>query len=190
MVKGANPNPNNVTYALRTVITRYSGIFDFDGLQHVMVQWLKARRFWFHESTYKHMPGTEFGREEEIYWVAQRNVDSYVQYNIEIYFHLFDINMAEVIHEGEKKKLTKARMEIWFSGKVVFDYQGHWDKSKFHRILRGIYNKYILIPEGILSSIYWDELYYRMLKLQDLTKDYLNMKTKGNEYRRYLRDNI
>ena len=180
----------NLEYGLRNLITRYTGLFDLEDLQRVMAQWLKARRFWFHENAYKHHPGDENGREQEIYWHCERNVDSYVQYQVDIYFHTFDMQKVEIVEKGKKKLVDKGRLEIWFKGKVVYDYQGHWDKSKFHRALRGMYHKYILVPEGIMSSIYWDECYYRVLKLRDLVKDYLNMKTKGYEYKRYLRDNI
>ena len=179
-----------VEWGLRTLHLRYKGILDIAEMQKIMVQWLKARRYWFQESTYKHQPGNEFGREEELHWVAERNVDSYVKYIIFIYTHIWDLEQVEVIQDGVKKNVSKARVEIWFQGKVIFDYQDHWGKTKFHVALRNFYNKYILAPEGIMANLYWDELYYRVYKLRDLVKDYLNLKTKGFEYRRYVADNI
>ena len=44
MVKGADPNPSSVTYGLRTVITRYSGIFDFERLQRIKEKKNKTKK--------------------------------------------------------------------------------------------------------------------------------------------------
>jgi hypothetical protein len=179
-----------VSWGLRTLQLRYKGVLDLNGLQRIMIQWLKARRYMFQENTHKHKPGNEFGKQEEIFWTAWRNVDSYVRYGIEIYWHIWDLEEVEVVENGKKKILSKGRFEIWFNGSVTFDYQMHWEKTKWQKHLRNFYHKYVLRPEGILASLYWDELYYRIYKLRDLMKDYMNLKTKGYEFRRYVGDNI
>lgn len=166
----------------------YSGIFDFDGLYLVIAQWFKARKYWFHESTYKFKPGSEWGNEVEIKFKGEKNVTDFYMFEIEVYFHVWDMADVEVIQNGVKKKLTKGRMEIVISGDVTFDYQNKFTKSKFYERLYKFYIKFI-VREKITDNVP-DVLYYRMYKLQNLIKEYLDMQAKGNEYAGYLGDSV
>ena len=114
----------------KKLILRYKGIFDFDGLYKLMVQWLKARRYWFHEDVYKVKPSLS-GIEFEIFWHGERKVTEYCQYRINVVFHMWDVTDVEVIQEGVKKTLMKCRMEIVFDAVIELDYQGKWEDTKF-----------------------------------------------------------
>tara|TARA_Y100000034_G_scaffold133517_1_gene199185 strand:+ start:325 stop:873 length:549 start_codon:yes stop_codon:yes gene_type:complete len=170
----------------RTHVIRYVGIFDFDGLYKAMVGWLKARRYWFHEDTYKHKPGGPFGRELEIKWKAEKNVTEFYMNTIGVFFHIWDLSDVEVIKDGKKKKLQKARMEIHIDSDLVLEYQDKWAKNKFTSALFDFYRKYVIKRE--IDSLWWDTTYYRMMKFQAFIKGYLNMHAKGNEYAGYLGD--
>ena len=181
----------SITIPLRKRIIRYTGVYDMHGLYNVMIEWLKARRYWVMESAYKHKPGSEFGRENEISIDAEQKMTEYVQSEIRIYFHLWDIQRVEVIERGRKKVLTKARMEIWFSGTLILDYNNHWEHSKFKKMLHDLYFRYVTGgPDGWMGSLYGDTLYYRIGKLHNLVKDFLNMEARGNEYKHYLGDEM
>ena len=69
----------------------YTGVFDFEGLYNVMIEWLKARRYWFHETTYKFKPGSGWGKESEIRWTAEKKVSDFWMYKIRILFHIWDM---------------------------------------------------------------------------------------------------
>ncbi len=176
------------TVPTKKLIVRYKGIFDMEGLYRVIVQWLKSKRYWFHESTYKHKVPTPHGAEEEIKFAAERKVDEYHLYNINMYFHLWHITEVEVIKDGKKKKLTKGQIEIQIKGELVLDYQGRFDKSPFFQALRGFYHKYLIKDK--LENVWYDTLYYRTLKLQALIKDYLDIEAKSHEYEGYMGDNV
>jgi hypothetical protein len=170
----------------RKMIVRYKGVLDLEGLYRVIVQWLKSRRFWFHETTYKHKVPSPFGAEEEITFNAERKCTEYYKDEIRIYTHIWDQQEVEVIKEGKKQKLIKAKVEIVISGTLTLDWQGMFDKSKFMQKIRTFMHAH-LIHEKI-ENIWYDELYYRTIKLQAVIKDYIDMQSKSHEYAGYLGD--
>lgn len=174
---------------VRTLVLRYSGILDVEDLFNFIRNWLKARRFWWEEKTYKHKPGTEFGRELEIYWSATRKLDAFHLQRLDFEFHLWNLQDVEVAKEGKKGIMQHARVEIWFKGAAIYDYQNRWGKTRFHKALRTFYLRYIMRPDHMMSPA-WDELLYRMYKILDLVKGRLNMQARGYEYKRYVGDNI
>ncbi|MCK4521843.1 MAG: hypothetical protein KAU20_04670 [Nanoarchaeota archaeon] len=157
------------------------GIFDMDGLYKVMQRWFYDNKYYFEETLYKHKPGTAAGKEEEIGWTGWRKVNDYVKFHIKVFFHIYDIKNIEVIKEGKKVKLTKCRVWIEFNGDVELDYTKRFGQSKFGKFLFDVYNKFVLQEEKVLSN-WWDELYYRVYKLHTITKEYLDMESKGNAY--------
>ncbi len=165
---------------------RYKGLFDFDGLYNVIVQWMKARRYWFHETIYKHKVPSPAGAEQEITFKGDKKITEFYKYEVTVKFHLWDMTEVEVEIDGVKKTLTSARLEISLNGKMLIDFEGRYGKTNFLVELRDFMLKYILRRD--IENIYEDQLYYRVIKLQGVIKDYLDMQTKGNEYAKYLGD--
>ena len=79
----------------RKFILRYRGLFDFDGLYNMMAEYMKANRYWFHEYKYKHKVPSPLGAEQEIFWRGEKKVTDYIQYQIYLDFHLWE--MTEVM---------------------------------------------------------------------------------------------
>jgi hypothetical protein len=172
----------------RKFLLRYKGLFDFDGLYNMMVQYLKANRYWFHEYKYKHKVPSPLGAEQELFWRGEKKVNEYIQYQIFIEIHLWEITEVEVMQKGNKKTLTNARMEINLRGQMDIDYEKRYDESTFLQAIKDFYNKYIAKRE--LESIFWDTIHYRCQKFLNVIKEYLDMQAKGYEYRGYLGDNV
>jgi len=162
-----------------TPVIRFTGIFDFDGLYKLMVNWFLDRNYDFYEPLYKDK-GMDIGREVEIEWETEKEIDEYFKYQIDIYFHLWEVQPVEVIIEGEKKMLTKAKIEIRLKPKVVADYENRWDRSEFRKKLRDFYLTYVINKKIELQIV--EPLYNRMYELHTLIKDYLKMSTKGSAY--------
>jgi hypothetical protein len=171
---------------LPKLIIRYKGVLDLEGLYRVIAQWLKSRRFWFHETTYKHKVPSPFGAEEEIRFVAERKSSEYYRDDISIYFHIWDQQEVEVIKEGKKQKLIKAKVEIKIQGTLVLDWQGMFDRGPFLQKIRQFMHKHIIKEK--IENIWADELYYRTIKLQAMIKDYIDMQSKSHEYEQYVGD--
>ena len=166
---------------------RYKGLFDFDGLYNLIVQWMKARRYWFHETKYKHKVPLPTGAEQEISFKGEKDVTEFYQHHITVDFHLWDMTEVEVDVKGVKKTLTSARMDIVLGGALNIDHQKRFEQSTLWQNVRDFFLKYILKNE--VESIWADEVRYRMYKLHDAIKTYLDMQAKGNEFAGYLGDN-
>ncbi|MBW3003979.1 hypothetical protein KY328_05830 [Candidatus Woesearchaeota archaeon] len=160
-------------------LLRFSGIFDFDGLYKLMVNWFMDRNYDFYEPLYKDKPG-DAGREVEIEWKSEKKIDEFYKYIVEVFFHLWDVQPVEVILEGEKKLLTKARMEIRIVGTLEADYQNRWSRSDFRVKLLSFYINHIIMKR--LELYVLDPFYYRLYDLHTMVKDFLNMSTKGSAY--------
>jgi hypothetical protein len=173
------PNPG--------VRIRYSGLFDFDGLYSAMADWFKRYRYYLHEEMYKHKVPSPLGAEQEMFWYADSEVSEYIKFKINVYFHLWDMTEVEVVKDGKKRILTNARIEIKIWGDLITDWQDKFEKNKFTRMLRGLYNSYMLRRE--VESYWGDMLIYRIFNLQSYVKKYLDMQTASNEYEGYLGEN-
>ncbi|MBR9691834.1 hypothetical protein GOV06_03520 [Candidatus Woesearchaeota archaeon] len=165
---------------------RYKGLFDFDGVYNLIVQWMKARRYWFQETSYKHKVPLPTGAEQEIVFKGEKNVTEFYQHHIQIDFHLWDMTEVEIDVGGTKKTLTNARMEIVLSGAVVIDPEKRFAQTTFLQNIRDFFFKYILKKD--IETVWYDELRYRIYKLHDVIKEYLDMQAKGSEYKGYLGD--
>ena len=93
---------------------------------------------------------------------------------------------VEVEVGGVKKTLTSARMEIVLMGVLEIDPEKRFAQSNVWQNVRDFFLKYILKQD--VETIWYDELRYRIYKLHDSIKKYLDMQAKGNEYAGYLGD--
>jgi len=173
-------NPINIVGS-PPIMIRYKGVFDYDGMYKMMHAWLISKRFLFHEDKYKDKVSTPFGNEIEAKWTAEKKVTEFVMEKITIEFHLWDFSEVEVIREGKKIKMNKARMEIKFFADIILDYSKKFSKgSEFAQKLGKFY---------VEKVIYWDwrikyanALEYSVYDLHTKVKKYLNMDTGSNAY--------
>jgi len=159
---------------------KYKGIFDFDKFYKMVYSWMMGNNYYFEEPSYKHKVPSEFGAEDEVEIKGWIKVNSYVRYWIFVTWHTWDQKEVEVIKEGKKVMLTKARIWIELKNKVELDYDDYFGKSKFTEALRTFLNKIVL--KSRIENVYTDELHYRMLKLHNLIKEYLDNETKTNAF--------
>lgn len=151
---------------------KYKGIFDYEGMYKMMRRWFKDREYDFWERRYKHKRRAG-GAEIEVNWEAWRDITELLRNWIYIYFHIWDYEEVEVIKDGQKKKMAKARMRIEFSWHIEIDYEDRWVDSKLKRALLNFIIKFHLRKE--LSEPYGDKLWYNCNKLQQETKKFLGM---------------
>ncbi len=162
---------------------RYIGLYDFNALYTMMAEWLKQRGFWYRETKYKHT-GDPTGAEVELTLEAERKITDYYKYDITIEFHIWDMRNVELNVEGKKKVMQHGRMYINLNAEMTLDWQGRWSKTSFTKFLRDFYNKHII--KETIEGAWYDTLQFRLYKLQNLIKEYLDMQTKWNEYAGYL----
>lgn len=171
------------TEPLPPITLRYNGLFDFDGMYAAVVDWAKNYGYLWHEKAYKHKVPSPKGAEQEIEWEITKNVTEYIRYSIFFNIHIWEMHDVSVVVDNKTKLLTNARMYIVISGKILYDWQGKFEKgSKFAQWLGIKYRKWT----GAVDAVYVDQLYYRMWNLQSLLKKYFDMQTKKYAYKGYL----
>lgn len=171
--------PGKEAQGVAISVVRYKGIFDFDGLYKMMRGWFKEREYDFWERRYKHKqrPG---GAELEINWEAWRDITPLIRNWIYIYFHLWDYQEVDVVKDGQKKKMAKARMLIRFAFTMEIDYENRWQDSRFKRAMLQFLMRFVLKKD--LDTTYGDKLWYNCNKLQQQTKIFLGMGSHSDVY--------
>jgi len=129
------------TYLFENLKIKQVSIFDFDELYKRIFSWFEVMGYDFHEKKYeKHeAPGNT---NLKIFWEAEKTVDGYTKYVIEINFFVVGISKVEIEKDGLKIKTNKADMEIRMSCYHIRDID---DKMKkvVGEAGRKIYEKFI-----------------------------------------------
>ena len=175
-------NPIKIISNTPPVLIRYKGVFDYEGLYKMMHAWLINKRFLFHEDKYKDKVATPFGNEIEVKWTAEKKTTEFIKEYIKVEFHLWDHAEVEVIKDGKKVKMSKARMEIKFFADLELDYSKRF-RSSSSPFIKKLGNFYVN------NVIYWDwrikhanALEYTVYDLHAKVKKYLNMDSGTNAY--------
>jgi len=162
-------------------VLRYNGIIDLDGLFQVTRDWFVSNKWKFYEKTLKHKLGQE-GIKKEMTWTAYRDLNEYCRFNAELEFLIREITEVEVVRAGVKKKLQQCVFQVIISGDVTLDkdkrFAGSGAFKPFLEMLQTFYHNYIIKED--IAFVWWDQLYYRLMKLQGVMKQYLDMEAKTN----------
>jgi len=152
----------------KQMIVKYSGIFDFQGLYSLIVNWLKDNGYEMEESfKYKNK---EFGYEVELKLSGWRKENEYVKVLPSIFIQVWGMKDVEV----NKKKVQKGRLRIIINGKIEMDYAKEYEKNAILKELRKWYQKYIF-SSRYDQGYYWDRMYFHMVGLQNQLKGFLGM---------------
>lgn len=166
---------------------RYNGLFDFDGLYFAISEWFKKYRYWFHETSYKHKVPNPRGAEQELDVHGELEITDFIKFNISLNIRTWDMTEVEIVKNGQKKLLTKARLQVKLFGKIEYDWQNKFTKNAFTRALFRLY--YAVFYRKEMTSIWGDMLVYRMFNLHHHIKKYIDMQTQYNAYEGYLGEN-
>ncbi len=162
---------------------KFKGIFDYGGLQKNIWKWQSRRGFSVHEILYKRKPGNEVGKEEEIKYRSWIKETDFVKYWINMFIHTWDIQPVEVVENGKKKNLIKARVLIEFTAERDWDYGNMFTKNWFSANLLKFYMKYIRHKgtDKEWDAIWTDRHYYYLQKLMAEVKEFLKMETASHD---------
>ncbi len=166
-----------------TTYIQYKGVWDWQDLYEFVASFFHRQKFKFYESRLIHKRPGPFGPEVYYVWNADRKVEDYYKFVINIFLHTFDTQDIEVVmKDGTKRTFTKGRLWIQFRGRVAFDYEKRWEENTFYANLRNFYHKYVVFRK--IEAIWWDQMYYNVfLKLHSLIKERLKMESEGYEHR-------
>lgn len=158
---------------------KYRGMLDLDGLYRFMVQWLKKRRYEFHETLYKYKPP-----ELNIKWRAELKKSGFVKTVINVEFHMYGEYDIETIVKGKKKKMANVRMVLTLEPELEAPYANmfgdkRWNLPMERRILR-FFQEYVMKRE--FEELDFDVLWYEVMQFQAAIKEYMELETRGSAY--------
>src|SRR3989338_8224351 len=168
------------------VTLQFNGLFDFDGMYAAIIDWAKNYGYMWNELDYKHKVPSPTGAEQEFKWMMTKDVTHYIQYQILLTVHMWDLLEVQVDADGKKKTLSNGRLYIWFNGSMTYDWQGRFKGSPFFEKLG---KWYYSLNKKEMEGGYYDTLYYRMLNLHAIVKKYFDMQGQKHHYKGYLGEN-
>lgn len=148
-----------------------SALFDIDELYKHAHDWLEWRKYSVTEKKYKenHKAG---GREIEIKWECQRDIDEYSRFQLDVRWHLLGVNDVEVEHAGKNVKMQKGELNIFISAIIIFDYNEKWEQSPMMKFMKSFYEKYLYA--GTVENLK-NELWKEGWELYNEMKSFLNL---------------
>ena len=184
MAKLFSTQTKNITFP--SMHLRYKGVWDMQDLYESMVDYIRKKKYKFHERIYKHKHPSPFGVERQYIWEAIKEETEWLKFTINIYMHTYDAHDVEVMmKDGSQRVFTKGRIWMEFTGDVENDYDKHFDESSFYTHIKDFYNKYFL--KKLYSEVIWDRLWYRELyKLRWLIKQKLKMEAEAFSHRYWM----
>lgn len=159
---------------------KYYGLFDWEGLYRLIFNWMQDKEYFYEEPSYQHKVPSPLGAEQKIRMSGWRKTTEQMREWIFLYIHFFEMREVEVIKDGKKQKLIKARVYIEITGRFELDYQERWKQTYLGAYLKDFYDKYLIKKHAEL--MFWDRLYYRIYKLNGEIKQFLDMQARENAY--------
>lgn len=153
---------------------KYKGTFNWRSLMKFMRAWCDANHYVYYELFYKEKPGN-YGTEIRWYAKIEKKIDGFYRHFITWQVRIWDNEQIEVIKDGKKVIMDSGRIRIYFNTIVELDYEGHFEKSSFHKKLESFLRDHILVEE--VNAIHWDGLYYEMMRFKNEVEAQLNMET-------------
>lgn len=122
---------------------KFKGFFSYSDLYNFCHSWLKDEMYRISEDEYmEKVSGSS--KEIKISWKATKKVTDYYKNIIELKWHILGLSDAEVEENGKKIKTQKGDLKLVFESNIERDYEENWDKKPFWKMMRGIYDKYIM----------------------------------------------
>ncbi len=148
---------------------------DFDGLYQMMQNFFTSRDFDLFEKKYK---DKGVGDEIEGKWVAEREIDEYMKWEIKVEFKMWDVQFTEVKNPaGETVKGYDSRLRIIIDAFIVMDYNNMFSGSGFKEWMG---KTYFRMKERDIDFEYTEPLINLVQKFQQRIKKYLGFETKKN----------
>lgn len=158
---------------------RYYGVFDYDKLCRKILGWLHNRHYEVTEGTHKHKMGCPHGFEIERKISGYVKVNQFIKYNVVFEMHLWDAHQVDVVKDGKKIKLWKARIEIKSSMSIEMDYQNKWNTPFKKKLLR-FFAEYVIKKDMLINHI--DPLWWKVYGFHQELQEFIGMSSVTKVY--------
>jgi hypothetical protein len=127
---------------------KYNGIVDFAAFYKFCYDWLKEETgISVSENKYAEKLSGD-SKSITVEWSGGREMSDYFKFELKVSFNVSGLTNVEITDGNKKIKTNKGSIEVGVSGTLVRDYKGKFEKTAFQKMLRGIYEKFV-IPERI-----------------------------------------
>lgn len=144
------------------------GIYDMKHLYKQMKGWFEENNYIYTEkenTTNIKDKGTEI----KLAMSGERKVTDYFKFEIEVRFLIVESQKVKV----KDKELDKGKMLAFLRPVLYFDYRNIWTKNKFSKLLRFVYNNFIIKKK--IDDVYSAALKFEADDLFNTMKDALEM---------------
>jgi len=122
---------------------KYAGVFDLKGFYKLLYDILAVTlKYTVEEEKYKEKVDSG-GKLLEIRWRAEKKVDDYTLFIIEVNIFITGLTPVTVERDGVETKANKGDIEVTFKCKLQTDYEGRWESSPILKFLKGVYDTYL-----------------------------------------------
>jgi len=141
---------------------KQKGYWNYADLYNFCFNWLKDEGYDLKENEYTEKLSS-FGKELVIKWEAEKKITDYFKNVVEVEWHVLGMKDAEVEQDGKKVSTNKGEVKLTIRANLVRDYEERWEDKAIWKMMRGIYEKYVI---RTTTKEYEDDL-------EDKAKEYL-----------------
>ena len=162
---------------------KYKDIYSMSDLYGMARLWLDEEGFTntelsvpenFMETFYLERTDQLSGKEYWIWWRPHKIINNYIKLKLDIDYHVLGMTDIEIMHKGKKIKIQQGETEMFFTGKILTDWNNKWQNSPIMKYLEPFFRKQIYKKELEKIEIEFRKTIYRF---HQAMKDYLEMKT-------------
>jgi hypothetical protein len=122
---------------------KQKGHFNYREFYEMAFSFLKDKGYRVEEHKYEEKISTD-GKEITLNWVSPKKVSDYFKNVIKTDWKINDLVDTEIEIDGKRTKTNKGTVKIKVEATIERDYDGEWDKKPIWKMLRGIYDRYII----------------------------------------------
>tara|TARA_Y100000310_G_C20691915_1_gene822850 strand:- start:3560 stop:4075 length:516 start_codon:yes stop_codon:yes gene_type:complete len=130
-------------------------------------EWLNRMEYTFFENGITEKPFPT-GQEVESKWMAERNINDYIQFKMQFVVHARDVKNV-VLEDGRETQW--ARVVIYFSSWFIKNYNDTYSSSNWGEWMRQLYERYVIKDE---LGGYEGKLFIESMDLIKTMKSYLH----------------
>ena len=130
-------------YVVKDMKLTQDSVFETKDFYKLLTKWFELNDFNFYEKEYLDTDET-IGKRIEIYWTAEKGVNSYVKWVIDISLFILGLNKVEIEKGGVKTKTDKSTLTIQITAYMAKDYDGEWSNTAAKKSMRMIYDRFII----------------------------------------------
>jgi len=130
---------------------------------------------WFNENNYIYVEKENTTKEKDkgveikLKMNGYRKVTDYFKFEIDVKFLITELQKVKM----KDKELDKGILSAFITAKMHFDYRHIWTKNKFSKLLRFIYNNFII--KNKIVDVYSPALKFETDDLFNIMKDALEL---------------